>query len=612
MIKYAKERESITNLILNPLDLTLRAAQNNMVNQEMIIDTHGLLGRKYSDSSQTTFDKEQIRIINNSILFTDNNWSTVRSALGKIYYEDNNETKTAYGLIAETLIGNLIMGQTLKIKNENSSVVINSEGVIIKNGNKVVFKATTKGSLMLGDNDSSNLLAFIIEKDKEGNKVAKISSNANYLEFDANQLVINTNNFVLTKSGMMKVGGYTVENDKLTSGNIGMSSDETEGNIAFWARNVDKGKALFRVTNKGELHAESGYIGGLTISDTALSSNLFKLETGIYNDTTYSGMYFASSYDENDTPNYTTVITNAGIEKASYAKINELSSKNLSADLINTKTLLTENITINNNYNLTTTRVDSSGGSYVVKIFTDNSLYEARCTYGIMYKRVNGVDTETIYPFERSFNIMLQSIISKEWHQYTITFTPNGGTHSTRATPGWSFAISGEYLVDSGTTEYVFSSGEATSGVALIPAQSSYNYDLGTTNRTFRNVYARHYYTETSEVSSSDKNLKTDIDYEFDKYSKIFDNLKPVSYKFIQSDSNRTHTGLIAQDLKQAIISNGMDTKNFAAYCEWLSDDGSLTCGIRYTELIPLNIYEIQKLKRRLDELENRLNKLTS
>lgn len=613
LIKYAKEKEEISKLILNPLDLTLRASQNNMVNQEIIINTQGLLGRKYSDASHTTFEDEQIRIINNSILFTDNNWNSIKTALGKIYYEnDDGSVVSSYGLIAETLIGELIMGETLKIRNTDSSIDVNAEGITIKNGDEVVFKANTNGSLTFGNKDSNNLFAFIIEEDKEGNKVAKMSANANYIEFNANQLVVNADNFTLTKDGIMKVGGYTVENDKLISGNIGMSSDETVGNIAFWAGNADKEKALFRVTNKGELHAESGNIGGLTISNTALSSNLFKLETGVYNNVTYSGMYFANSYSAEGVPNYTTVITNTGIEKAPYAVIDELSSNSFSAELVNVKgSLLAKQITINDNYSLTTTNVDTSGGSYVVKIFTDNSVGNARNTYGIMYKRVNGVDTETIYPFTKSFNVMLQSIISKEWHQYTITFTTNSSV-SSKASPGWSFAISGAYLVDSGTTEYVFSAGEATSGVALIPTQSTYNYDLGTSSYTFRNIYARHYYLGSAAISSSDNNLKTDIDYDFDKYSKVFDDLKPASFKFIQSDSHRVHTGLIAQDLKQAIVKNGIDTGDFAAYCEWKLDNGALTCGIRYEELIPLNIYEIQKLKSRVKELEEKIEKLTN
>jgi hypothetical protein len=44
--------------------------------------------------------------------------------------------------------------------------------------------------------------------------------------------------------------------------------------------------------------------------------------------------------------------------------------------------------------------------------------------------------------------------------------------------------------------------------------------------------------------------------------------------------------------------------KYFAPYCEWLDDREYSTCGIRYEELIPLNIWQIQKLKKRVSQLE--------
>jgi hypothetical protein len=47
-------------------------------------------------------------------------------------------------------------------------------------------------------------------------------------------------------------------------------------------------------------------------------------------------------------------------------------------------------------------------------------------------------------------------------------------------------------------------------------------------------------------------------------------------------------------------------------WCDYCSkafdDDGNETCGIRYTEFISLCIDQIQKLKKRVEELENKLN----
>ncbi len=52
-------------------------------------------------------------------------------------------------------------------------------------------------------------------------------------------------------------------------------------------------------------------------------------------------------------------------------------------------------------------------------------------------------------------------------------------------------------------------------------------------------------------------------------------------------------------NFKKAISSN-----DFAAYCEWKKSNGEMTCGIRYEELVSLCVYEIQKLKNKINQRE--------
>ena len=151
ILAYAKEREVVTSLIRDPLDMTLRAAFANMVNQEFTVDKNGILGRKKVSETSNEFEDEQVRLINNLLIFTDDNWETAKTALGKIYYTDEDgNTTTSYGLIAETIIGSLIMGERLKIKNENSTVEIGAEGITIKKADgTIVFQATPDGELIV-------------------------------------------------------------------------------------------------------------------------------------------------------------------------------------------------------------------------------------------------------------------------------------------------------------------------------------------------------------------------------------------------------------------------------------------------------------------------------
>ena len=129
-------------------------------------------------------------------------------------------------------------------------------------------------------------------------------------------------------------------------------------------------------------------------------------------------------------------------------------------------------------------------------------------------------------------------------------------------------------------------------------------HNLGDGDHRWNTIYAKD-----SSISSSDGNLKNNIEPLNSQYSQLFDLLSPVSYKFNKNESNRTHTGLIAQDVKTAVESVGLTTQDFAGYCEWKKEDGTIGCGLRYGEFIALCIDEIQKLKKRVVELEKEKNK---
>lgn len=164
-ISYTKDRAEIGSLIKEPLSTTLRAAFANMTNQEFMIDETGILGRKFSDSTKGSFIDEQIRIVNNVILFTDDNWETAKTALGKIYFLDDEGNKTtAYGLAAETVVGALIMGEKLKIKNKESTVTVQAEGITIKKSDgTVVFEAKADGTLTVRNYASKEALDELID-----------------------------------------------------------------------------------------------------------------------------------------------------------------------------------------------------------------------------------------------------------------------------------------------------------------------------------------------------------------------------------------------------------------------------------------------------------------
>lgn len=107
----------------------------------------------------------------------------------------------------------------------------------------------------------------------------------------------------------------------------------------------------------------------------------------------------------------------------------------------------------------------------------------------------------------------------------------------------------------------------------------------------------------------SDVRLKNNIINIPDNYEQFFDDLRPVSYKYNYGTSDRMHLGLIAQEVEVSLNNAGIATKDFAGIC--IGTDADKTYALRYEEFIPLNILEIQKLKKRVTELESKLAELT-
>lgn len=134
-------------MISDGLDATKNAIMNSE-DQEVIMDSHGLLARSY-DANSNSYEPEQSRWNKDGIIFTDNNWDTIKTALGKIYV--GGEWK--YGLIADYIIGNMIAGKNLTITDGNHSVVIDHDGITL-DGGAIKWKSKLPTSSIDGLDDS--------------------------------------------------------------------------------------------------------------------------------------------------------------------------------------------------------------------------------------------------------------------------------------------------------------------------------------------------------------------------------------------------------------------------------------------------------------------------
>jgi hypothetical protein len=84
--------------------------------QEVIIDDTGYTGRKINGGGG--YDSRQVKLTHNILVFTDDAWDTCKVAIGEIA-QPNGET--AYGINTQYLIGDLIIGNRLQIKDNNGN-----------------------------------------------------------------------------------------------------------------------------------------------------------------------------------------------------------------------------------------------------------------------------------------------------------------------------------------------------------------------------------------------------------------------------------------------------------------------------------------------------------
>lgn len=124
-----KANAEIVNMVENGLYLTNKKIAN-AENQNLTIDESGLLVRQQGEYTNG-YLPEQVKIINKGLYFTDDDWRTAKAAIGAFEYYDpaDGTYKQGYGVIAEKIVGNLILGNNLGIYNESGSFTVNENGV---------------------------------------------------------------------------------------------------------------------------------------------------------------------------------------------------------------------------------------------------------------------------------------------------------------------------------------------------------------------------------------------------------------------------------------------------------------------------------------------------
>lgn len=182
--------------------LTKNAALSSE-NQEIVIDDTGILGRKLLGNNE--YDDKQIKITNQTIVFTDDGWQTARSAIGSFLFNNplTGEVEEHYGVIANTLIGNLVLSEEVGIYNTDNSITLDKNG----------FTLTTDQT---GPTDKQNV--FVIQRkllDDNGNEYYQKQL---YIDEDGN-VVLNGSISVFTGTGNGSSSGTSVSLGEIATSN---------------------------------------------------------------------------------------------------------------------------------------------------------------------------------------------------------------------------------------------------------------------------------------------------------------------------------------------------------------------------------------------------------
>ena len=380
------------------------------------------------------------------------------------------------------------------------------------------------------------------------------------------------------------IGGFTISTSAIYKTKTSYSST-TEG-VYVGTTGIGLGAGTFYVTAAGALYCTSGTIGGFSIG----ASSLYKTKTA-YSNTT-AGVYVGT--DGIGLGAGTFYVTSAGALTATSATITgaiTATSGSVKNMTVTGRLYFGNNSTyyIDANYNDTSYYIylpgfrvdDASGAVFSGKLSAASGSFSGTITAtGGKIGSLNISDGGLLYGSVSTDNVATGVKIN------TAGIWAKEGHFSQGSFGYWFLSSSGYFwaLYNRSLDIYLKSSGPT----------------LGSSSASWASVI-------TSANSSSDARIKRDIEPLSREYEAFFDNLTPRRFRYKDGTSGRYHTGFVAQEVVSALDSAGLTTKQFAGAVLWCPGTEDECWHLRKDEFVALNTWEIQKLKKRIAELEARL-----
>jgi hypothetical protein len=559
------------------IDNALTLTKNHFLtsnNQSVIIDDSGYWGRRQSTDADGNlifdtkgspiYDNEQLRIVNNTLAITKDNWQSIATAIGKIYlYHDDATGKDIfkYGVAGDLIVGKLFLGKELTLLGNargdgTYAITLNENGLTIIND------GTTAG---------------ITIKDANGNKQF-------YADSDGN-LCVSAN--ITATSG--SIGGWTIDINKIYS-NDGNTYVASSGNYAFYSKGQN---GEFRVGFYGDMYCSSANIAGTITA-----------KSGVIGGWTIGGTYLMCKKDDN---NYVWLHQPSDWTDMSGGKGDVLIVKNggtypfclyANGNFTATKANITGTITAN---------AGSIGGWKIA----DGRIYNKNSTTGYTFSLWNpGIAGGTIICCDKDGAASFY--VNRDGYLHASSADITGTIKS-------SSVLSDGVIIGTGGSckIYAYNSGHGNTGCTFKYSDSGYiriGKDSSGENvwmysgsyitlNTVRGYLKGSWYNNSGASVTSDRRLKNSIMTLTDNYSVLFDNLKPCVYKYNDGTSGRKHIGFIAQDVEDAIQKAGLTSLDAALVMDFPDGSGDAIKTLRYEEIIGMLVREVQILKSKVAAL---------
>lgn len=208
---WSTKKNSLIDFANSSLDATRNKLVNNKDKPTFTVDGTGL-------RASSLQNQRGIWLTNDTLAFSDDNFETVKTAIGLIPLDNGRST---YGVNAETLIGKAIFGSELTLANEDNSMTFDGAGLTVENTTNLIKISPEEGILIKKKSDGSKLFYA----DTQGNlKLAGFEITKDYIRSTDSAHRIRLNSDGTAQIGMMTVGE---------------TSTNFEGNI--YAKNIQYG-----------------------------------------------------------------------------------------------------------------------------------------------------------------------------------------------------------------------------------------------------------------------------------------------------------------------------------------------------------------------------------